>query len=202
MNENKDEIKELQLKIKKLDRENRRLQTECDLLKNLNEQVSKTQDFFHRENQRQICYNNQLLKTSPYILVMVNEKLETVMASDVFFKISDIGRDAVKDGIKLADAFSGILPTDELQTFIKRCEAVLLSHGTDSYLLTVCDKEKEYFYQVDICYYLAQNEDAKGLSIIFSDMTEIVEAKKRAEKIASKEKRLERVKIIKRAHFL
>ena len=181
MNENKDEIKDLQLKIKKLDRENRRLQTECDILKNLNEQVSKTQDFFHRENQKQICYNNQLLKTSPYILVMVNEKLETVMASDVFLRISDIGRDTVEDGINLRDAFSGILPKDELETFLERCEAVLNSQGTDSYLLTINEKEKERFYQVDICYYMAQNEDAKGLSIILSDMTEIVEAKEKAE---------------------
>lgn len=181
MNENKDEIRELQLKIKKLDRENRRLQTECDILKNLNEQVSKTQDFFHRENQKQICYNNQLLKTSPYILVMVNEKLETVMASDVFLRISDMGRDTVETGINLEDAFAGILPRDELKIFLERCRAVLNNHGTDSYLLTISDKEEDRFYQVDICYYLAQNEDAKGLSIILSDMTEIVEAKEKAE---------------------
>lgn len=181
MNENKDEIRELQLKIKKLNRENRRLQTECDILKNLNEQVSKTQDFFHRENQKQICYNNQLLKTSPYILVMVNEKLETVMASDVFLRISDMGRDTVETGINLEDAFAGILPKDELKIFLERCRAVLNNHGTDSYLLTISDKEEDRFYQVDICYYLAQNEDAKGLSIILSDMTEIVEAKEKAE---------------------
>jgi len=181
MEEQKDLLKEYKLRIKKLERENRRLQTESEILKNMNEQVSRTQRFFHEENQRQICYNNQLLKTSPYILVMVNEKLETVMASDVFFQVTEVSRDAVKEGMKLSEAFSGFLMEDELKSFLERCEKVLESHGTDTYLLTTGADDKECFYQVDICYYLAQNEDAKGLSIIFSDMTEIVEAKEKAE---------------------
>ena len=181
MEEQKDLLKEYKLRIKKLERENQRLQTEGEILKNLNEQVSRTQQFFHKENQRQICYNNQLLKTSPYILVMVNEKLETVMASDVFFQITDVSRDAVKEGMKLSEAFSGFLKEEELRSFLEHCENVLNSQGTDSYLLTTDEGEKEHFYQVDICYYLAENEDAKGLSIIFSDMTEIMEAKEKAE---------------------
>ena len=181
MEEENDLIKDLNLRIKKLERENRRLRSEGDMLKNLNEQVSKTQVFFHRDNQRQLCYNNQLMKTSPYILVMVNETLETVMASDVYFRISGVSRDAVKEGMSLENAFLGILNEDTLRDFIKRCRAVLDSQGSESYLLTTFANDKERFYQVDICYYLAQNEDAKGLSIIFSDMTEIVEAKERAE---------------------
>ena len=179
--EENDLIKDLNLRIKKLERENRRLRSEGDMLKNLNEQVSKTQVFFHRDNQRQLCYNNQLMKTSPYILVMVNDALETVMASDVYFRMSGVSRDAVKEGMSLENAFLGILNEDTLRDFIKRCRDVLDSQGSESYLLTTFANDKERFYQVDICYYLAQNEDAKGLSIIFSDMTEIVEAKKRAE---------------------
>lgn len=181
MNEQGDLLKELKLQNKKLQRENRRLQAECEVLKNLNEQVSRTQQFFHRENQRQLCYNQQLLKTSPYITVMVNEKLETVMASDVFFHMTDVSRDAVKEGMKLSEAFSGILQGDALQTFLERCESALDLQGMDSYLLTTDKKGTEQFFQVDICYYRAENEDAKGLSIVLSDMTEIVEAKERAE---------------------
>ena len=181
MNEQSDLLKELQLQNKKLQRENRRLQVECDVLKDLNEQVSRTQQFFHRENQRQLCYNHQLLRTSPYISVMVNEKLETVMASDVFFRMSNVSRDAVKEGMPLAEAFSNILRADELRDFLERCEHVLNLQNTDSYLLTTRAGDRERYYQVDICYYQAENEDAKGLSIILSDMTEIAEAKERAE---------------------
>ena len=176
-----DLIKELQRKIKKLERDNRRLQTESGLLTGLNEQVSRTQQYFHRDNQRQLCYNSQLLKTSPYILVMVNEKLETVMASDVFYTATDVTRDDVKDGIKLEEAFSGFLKHNELGSFLEHCTDALASHGTDSYLLTCRRDDGDRFYQVEISYYLAQNEDAEGLSIILSDMTEMVEAKERAE---------------------
>jgi len=181
MDGEKDQLKELQLKIKKLERENRRLVTEGEVLKSLNEQVSRTQKFFHEENQRQICYNNQLLKTSPYILVMVDEKLKTVMASDVFFRISGVNRDAVKEGMELESAFSGILRENDLNDFLRRCESTLEKQGTDSYLLTTDVEGVERFFQVDICFYLAQAEDVKGLSIIFSDMTEIIEAKEKAE---------------------
>lgn len=181
MNEQGDLLKELKLQNKKLSRENRRLQTECDILKDLNEQVSKTQQFFRRETQRQLCYNQQLLRTSPYISVMVNEKLETVMASDVFFHMSDVSRDAVREGMKLSEAFAHILQEDELRTFLERCEGVLNRQGADTYLLATRKQGTEQIYQVDICYYQAENEDAKGLSIILSDMTEIVEAKEKAE---------------------
>ena len=181
MDGEKDQLKELQLKIKKLERENRRLVTEGEVLKNLNEQVSRTQKFFHEENQRQLCYNNQLLKTSPYILVMVNEKLETVMASDVFFRTSGVSRDAVKEGMGLSEAFTGILKEEDLKDFLLRCERTLENQGTDSYLLTTDLEGQEKFFQVDICFYLAQAEDVRGLSIIFSDMTEIIEAKEKAE---------------------
>ncbi len=181
MEEQNDLLKELKLQNKKLERENRRLQTECDVLKIMNEKVSKTQQFFERDNQRQLCYNRQLLKTSPYIVVMVNEELKTVMASDVFFQMTEHSRDDVREGMDLSDALSGILEKDELEIFLDRCEYVLNEQGSDSYLLTSRLDGKETCYQADICYYLAQNEDAKGLSIILSDMTEIVEAKKRAE---------------------
>ena len=181
MNEQGELLKELNLQNKKLQRENRRLQVECDILKKQNEQVSRTQQFFHREIQRQLCYNRQLLRTSPYISVMVNEKLETVMASDVFFRMSNVNRDAVKEGMPLAEAFSNILQADVLRGFLERCERVLELQNTDSYLLTNRAGDQDRFFQVDICYYQAENEDAKGLSIVLSDMTEIAEAKERAE---------------------
>ena len=181
MDEQEALLKELKLQNKKLQRENRRLTLERDILTDMNEKVSRTQLFFQRDNQRQLCYNSQILKTSPYILVMVNEHLKTVMASDVFFQISGVGRDAVEEGMELKEAFSGILKEEELRFFLERCEGVLNSRGTDSYLLTAGSGAEERYYRVEMCYYSAQNEDAKGISIVLSDMTEIVEAQKKAE---------------------
>ncbi len=181
MDEQEALLKELKLQNKKLTRENGRLQTEISLLQEVNEKVSRTQEFFQRDNQRQLCYNSQLLKTSPYIVLMVNEKLETVMASDVYFRMTDVSRDAIKEGMPLSEAFSGILEEEERNDFLEHCRGVLTSQGTDSYLLSTFANGEERFYQVEICYYLEQSVDVEGLSIIFSDTTEIMEAKKKAE---------------------
>jgi len=181
MEDLKRQLKELQIQNKKLKRENERLQTECEALKNMNEQVSRTQKFIKRENQRQICYNSQLLKTSPYILIMVNENLETVMASDIFFRISNFSRDTIKEGVSLREAVSSILQAEEIDEFLNICQKILENQTTDSYILNAIVEKTEKVFQVDISYYIAQSEDIEGLSIIFADMTEIMEAKEKAE---------------------
>ena len=71
------ELKELKIQNKKLTREINRIQVESDVLKEMNDKVSKTQEFFRKENQRQLFYNSQILKTSPYIMVMVDEDFKT-----------------------------------------------------------------------------------------------------------------------------
>ena len=42
------------------------------------------------DNARQAFFNSQLLKTLPYILILTDDKLETVMVSDVFYKYDDV----------------------------------------------------------------------------------------------------------------
>ncbi len=175
------ELKELRLKVKKLNRENQRMQVELDALKDTNEQVTRTQSYVQKENQRQICYNNQLLKVSPHVLVMVDEHFDTVMASEAFFQMTDVGPDAVREGMSLQDAFSGVLEQADLDHLLERCRKVLSDHDTDTYFLNLQEEDTEKNYKVDISYYLAQNEDISGLCILFSDMTEVVEAKERAE---------------------
>ncbi len=173
------ELKELKIQNKKLTREINRIQVESDVLKEMNDKVSKTQEFFRKENQRQLFYNSQILKTSPYIMVMVDEDFKTVMASDIFFEISGVNRDVLKEGMNLTEAFSSILNDDDLEVFMKQCRYALDNETTNSYLLTSHKGGKTHIYQVDLCFYQGQTD--KGISIILSDMTEIVEAKKRAE---------------------
>ena len=181
MEELEKQLKELQLQNKKLKRENRRIQVECEALRGMNEQVGRTQTFIQKENQRQICYNTQLLKTSPYMLLMVNEKLETVMASDIFLRVSDINREAIKEGMPLKEVLLRILQGNELEEFLNKCQRILENHTTDSYLLNTIIDDIDKVFQVDISYYKDPNEYVQGLSIIFADMTEIVDAKERAE---------------------
>lgn len=179
--EEKDKIKQLERQIKKLTRENKRYMHECEMLRGLNNQVTRIQNYIQRENHRQICYNDQLLKSSPYILVMTNENLETVMASDEFCRISGKHRADIKEGIKLYDAFAHVMPKEDVEQFIEKCETCLQEKRDVSYLMDTVMEGEEKKLRVEISFYMDQTEEIKGLNILFVDMTEYIEAMERAE---------------------
>ncbi|MBR1742350.1 MAG: hypothetical protein IJ733_10900, partial [Lachnospiraceae bacterium] len=179
--EEEDEIRALEKQIKRLTRENKRFRHESEMLRGLNEQVTRIQSYIQRENHRQICYNDQLLKSSPYILVMTNENLETVMASEEFCRISLRKRDEIKEGIRLYDAFSQVIPKEDLDKFITTCEGCLREKKDISYLMNTVMEEKEKKFRVEVNFYMDETEEIKGLNILFVDMTEYIEAMERAE---------------------
>lgn len=179
--EEKDEIKALEKQIKKLTRENKRFRHECEMLRDLNEQVTRIQDYIQRENHRQICYNDQLLKSSPYILVMTNENLETVMASEEFCRLSRKNRDHIKEGLRLYDAFSHVIPKEDLERFIEKCRECLGEKKDISYLMDTVMEGEEKNFRVELSFYADETEEIKGLNILFVDMTEYIEAVERAE---------------------
>lgn len=177
----KDEIKQLERQLKKLTREKNRYMRECEMLRGLNNQVTRIQNYIQRENHRQICYNDQLLKSSPYILVMTNEKLETVMASDEFCRLSGKKKEDIKEGIKLGEAFLYVIPMEDLEQFLGKCEDCLREKKDISYLMDTVVEDEEKNFQVEISFYMDETEEIKGLNIIFLDMTEYIEAVARAE---------------------
>ena len=185
--ENTDEIKALEKQIKKLTRENKRLRHDCEMLHSLNEQVTHIQGYIQRENQKQILYNGQLLKSSPNILVMTNESLETIMASDVFCRLSGKTKDEVKEGLGLYEAFSNIIPKEDLEGFIDACKDCLAKKEDISYLMDTVVDGAEKDFRVELSFYMDEAEELKGLNILFEDMTEFVKAMERAEN-ADKEK--------------
>ncbi len=188
--EKEDQLKELTRQVRRLTRENGRMQAELTMLKGLNEQVTSTQKYIQKENRRQICYNNQLLKTFPYVLIMVDEQLHTVMASEAFFRLSGMNHDQVKEGLTLQQALSCLLMNEQIGPFVDKCKDALnkslslSSHEEEvdgeGNMLTSTILGEEKILQYDISYYQEPNDNVRGLSIIFSDMTEIMEAKERA----------------------
>ena len=179
--EEKDEIRALEKQIKRLTRENKRFRHECEMLRDLNEQVTRIQDYIQRENHRQICYNDQLLKSSPYILVMTNENLETVMASEEFCHLSGTTRDDIKEGLRLYDAFANVIPKADLEQFIEECDNCIREKKDVSYLMDTVIEGEDKNFRVELSFYMDETEEIKGLNILFVDMTEYIEAVERAE---------------------
>ena len=109
----------LKLEIKKLKRELKRSVRDNEMLRMANEQSMKTQEFIQRDNRRQIFFTDQLLKSSPYVLVLTDEKLMTVMISDKFFEYSDLDPDRVRGGIPIREVFEDQFAGDELEEFLE-----------------------------------------------------------------------------------
>ncbi len=175
------ELKELRKQVKKLKRENDRLKIEADMVRDLNEQIAKTQNYIQQENQRQVCYNDQLLRSAPYMLVMTDEKLVTIMASDVFCRYASKTKDEIKNGLNLDEACKKIMDTDKLEAFIFQCGKCIDEKKDVSYLLNTCLEGEEKKLRLEISYYMDSTEEIKGLNILFTDLTDMVEAMERAE---------------------
>ena len=91
-----------QLEIKKLSRELRRLKKNNELLRIANDQASRTQAYIQKDINQQIFYINQLLKSSPYLLILTNRQMQTVMISDIYFRHEkEITKAQVQRGLPL-----------------------------------------------------------------------------------------------------
>ncbi len=176
-----DEIKQIQLENKKLRREVKRLTKNADLLRIANEQAVRTQAYIRKDSIRQAFYNNQLLKTSPYLLILTNASLSTVMTSDVFFVYTNaFNKEMIESGVPLRDAMGAILTGQDLETLLSKCEEALRGENVEPYLMrTYIDGEKTDWHIT--IKRMISNRVTVGLNILFVDMTEIVDAMERAE---------------------
>ncbi len=179
--ETNDELKHLQLENKKLRREVKRLEKNTELLRIANEQAARTQAYIRKDSMRQAFYNDQLLKTSPYLLMLTNAELTTVMTSDVFFAYTDaFTKEMIERGVPLRDAMAAILAGDDLEKLLQKCEEAVQGMDVEPYLLrTFIDGEKTDWH-ITIKRMIDNNVNV-GINILFVDMTEIVDAMERAE---------------------
>ncbi len=114
--------KRLQMENKKLNREIKRLKKDNEVLRIANDQASRTQAYIQKDSMRQVFYNNQLLKTYPYLLILTDEQLQTVMISDVFFRYnSSFEREEIRRGVPVREVLAGVLPEDDLSILLEKC---------------------------------------------------------------------------------
>ncbi len=176
-----EEVASLRLEAKKLKRELKHANKDLELLRMANEQAAHTQEFIQRDNLRQVFFNKQLLKTTPYVLVLTDDKLMTVMMSDTFFKYIEADRQDFKKVMHLREAFSKMLDDEQLEFFMGQCEQALKGEEIDPYLVRCKIRGAYKDLQVTIRSMLANEGQLVGLDIIFMDMTEMIEAKEKAD---------------------
>lgn len=176
-----EELASLKIDLKKLKRENKHLARDNEMLRMANEQAAHVREFIQRDNERQLFFNEQLLKTSPYMMFLTDEKLNVVMASDMFFLFSGMDHESIKNGLSLNEAVSGFMNEEEAEDFIEQCKSALEGEFLPSY---VFQKEMGGYtnhLQITIRAMRRSNGHVVGLNIIFVDMTEMIEAKEKAD---------------------
>ncbi|MBQ9538182.1 MAG: response regulator [Treponema sp.] len=176
-----DELAKLRLDNKKLSREIKRLKKDIEVLRLANNQVINTQAYIQRDNDRQIYYNSQLLKTSPYLLLLTDENMMTVMVSDIFFKYAtEYDPERIRRGIPLREAFNHIFPEKDLDKLMARCIQVLGGEEQGPYLLRTTVADEQVDWQM-IVRRMLRDDAVCGLNILFIDMTRFMDAIKQAE---------------------
>ncbi len=171
----------LQIENKKLSREIKRLKKDNEILRIANDQAARTQAYIQKDSRRQLFYNNQLLKTYPYLLILTDEQLRTVMVSDVFFRYSDdYEREEIQRGVPIRDVLADVLTENDLENLMRKCEAALRQMPVQPYLLRAVVDDKKIDWRITIkC--MMKEDGIAGLTILFVDMTDVIDAMEHAE---------------------
>ena len=175
-----DELKRLQLENKKLKREIRHISKDNELLRLANEQTTNVQNFIQKENLRQIYLNKQLLKTSPYLLILVDENLRMVMISDIFYRYCPEITSSYQSGVGIREVLKNIVDEYNLDIFMERCNDALQLKEVDSYIIRCIVNGDFADFQISIRP-MTRDDKVIGLNIVFVDMTEMIDARDKAE---------------------
>ena len=169
------------LEIKKLNREIRRVKKDNELLRIANDQAARTQAYIQKDFTQQIFYIDQLLKSSPYLLVLTDRQLQTVMISDVYFRHkTSVTRDQVHHGIPLERILLTYFNEDQIRELLKKCEDVLEGRDMEPYLVRTIIDENRFAVQISVRP-TVQKGEIIGLNLVFVNVTAMVEAVEHAQ---------------------
>ena len=175
-----DNEKQLILENKKLSREIKRLKKDNEMLRIANEQASRTQAYIQKQHSRQLFYIAQLLRTSPYLEVLTDEKMITVMTSDAYYRYSSISREKIRQGVPVREALAEVLEPEALEKLIGKCERTLARQPVEPYFLRSTISGEQIHWRITVSAMMMDDEVA-GLNILFVDETDIVNAMEKAQ---------------------
>ncbi|MBQ7584310.1 MAG: response regulator [Lachnospiraceae bacterium] len=172
--------KQLKLENKKLTREVKRLKKDNEMLRIANDQVTHTQAYIQRDVNRQVFYNNQLMRTLPFILILTDDQLQTVMISDVLLKLSGkFRKEQIHMGVPVSDVLEGVMDEINLHIVLEKCATALSGNPVEPYIIRNTLLPDKPDWQINIRRMMS-GDSMVGLNIMFVDMTDIVDAMEQA----------------------
>ena len=99
------DCRSLELKLKKKEREIRRLEITNKILLNLHEQANRFRDFSEQTARQKIFYSEMVLENSPSISIMLDMELNTVLATDSFYQKTFYPKHNIDSGVYVGEVF-------------------------------------------------------------------------------------------------
>lgn len=174
-------IKELTLKLKKAEREIKRLIQSNKILSNLNDQANRFRDYSEHSRGEQVFYNEMLLQNSPNISIMLDNDLNTVMATEAFYQKTFLSHEAIKDGVPINEIFKKFLSDGALRHMMERCTEAKEEGRNAQYMERLLVYGSEEIYDIYIRPAINRNHEIAGVMLVLVEITDIIAAKEKAE---------------------
>ncbi len=175
-----EEEKRLQLENKKLLREIKRIKKDNDVLRLANEQSSNTQAYLQRSMTQQAAYITQFLESAPYFILITDDRLRTIMVSDIYFEYEHSHtKEEISHGIAAEQILGDFFFGTALSTLLEKCRRCLAGERIKPYIQRFMKDGKLYAIENNIRP-MMEDSGIIGLSLIQIDVTDFVTAMEQA----------------------
>jgi signal transduction histidine kinase/CheY-like chemotaxis protein len=191
------DCKDIETKIAFLEEENRRLTAENSGLalkyQTAKETASRINGYSHSRDQlyesllakntRQKNFFNLLLRNTPNIILILDDNLFILYCSDAFLKIAEIPNIGFISNQTFGDIFLQYVDEESVLFILDSLVSSLMGKRATvvDRTLTIGKKGTPGHYRINIAPMLNNKGSVEGTILLFSDLTEIMEAKEQSE---------------------
>jgi signal transduction histidine kinase len=175
-------LKQAAAEQKKADRIIRQLRHDQESFSIMYENAIHLRDTNARDKSRQFMYNRLLLEAFPSLLFVLDTSLRYVIGTDsLIIKLFGFSDEKELPGLPFKDIISRIKTAEWAENTLESCKLVLSTRQLWKYMESIEFLSGQKMYaSVSIAPVLNENQ-IQGITIIISDITELIAARKEAE---------------------
>lgn len=178
---NEAEIKALQLDLKKANRAIRRLQRENAILSVMNEQANKFREYSEEKKAKQMFYNTLLLQNSPNISVIMNAELNTLVATEMYYRCAKFSAEEIRAGVYVKDVFEEMMDKSDRYYLEAMCIRARDEGRNIQYMSKMLIHGQEENFDLYIRPAVDGENIVAGVVVVMVNITDIIIAKEKAE---------------------
>ncbi len=172
--------------LKKLERRYQRLESDYKRLGIMYKTAERLRDFNEAEKELQYFYNRLLLQACADVIFVLNRDMDVVLATDTFVNFLGLPDLGATTGRPAESLFADRLPRDSIDRLVTNCRTVLETSQPQKYTQKVAFLNgEEYIIDCRLSPAVDKNGTVHGVVFVIHDVTELYEAKERAEEAST-----------------